>query len=207
MLLKNNRREPSIVDQILDLSSSNFSVLKEEKPRQNTLSRLAPDNSDRAKALWIRQKLSGKIAILLFLQRGGVLPPKAQEVLLDLLQKAPLSAIEQIPARVQRLEEDERFYSSQIKECSYALTLRKAPASKLPEPRRIAVGYRDKGTCPDNSSRAREKAIEESWINLNDVHMVLAGFLQDEFPQAVEGSFFDLSFLERVGEKGTPRSE
>lgn len=207
MLLNNNRREPSIVDKILDSAPSVFSVLKEKKPRQDTLSRLAPDYSDRAKASWIRQKLSGKIAVLLYLHRRGDLPRPAQEVFLDLLSKAPLSAIEQVPEKTLRLEEDDRYYSSMIKEIQHALTLRKPRPPKLPEPRRIAVGYRDKGTSPDNSSRAQRKAEEGSWIDLRDVHQVLAGFLQDEFPQAVEGFLFDLSTLSRVGEKETPRSE
>lgn len=207
MLINQSRREPSIVDKILDSTPSVFSALVEKKPRQNTLSRIAPVYSNRAKALWISQKLSGKIAILLYLHRRGDLPQKSQEVFLDLLSKAPLSALEQVPEKCSRLEEDDRYYSSLILEIRYALTLRRAPAPKLPEARRIAVGYRDKGTCPDNSSKAQRKAVEESWIDLRDTHLVLAGFLQDEFPQAVEGHLFDLSFLERVGEKEPPRSE
>lgn len=217
----------SIVDQYFDLQESRLSWQNVTKTRQKCLSRIAPDYSVGSRALWNRLKFSQKLAILWFLYRNGKLDPPmpdpdsweiskakkrellnekfkelpAKQVLLDFLQKAPVSAIERSLEILERLEDDPRFRGSLEHEINHALTIEPLSPPKVPETRRIAVGYRDKGTLPVQGDKARRAAQEESFIDLRDVHPVLSGYLQDQFPRAVEGFFFDTNILKELMEE------
>lgn len=61
------------------------------------------------------------------------------------------------------------------------------PPFRRKQKRRIGVGYRDKGTLPKPSGRARREADQSAWFFIEDVGRELA----DGFPQ--EGDWVDLS--------------
>jgi len=60
-----------------------------------------------------------------------------------------------------------------------------------PNKRRIGVGYRDKGSLPESSSRARRDAESSVWFLVEDVGVELA----DGFPR--EGDWVDLAEILR----------
>lgn len=144
-----------------------------------------------------RMKLSQKIGYLLFLHRMGSLSPGGQERLLFLQERAPLEAISAGLAFCQRLLENDKLRSD-FRRAAELLNSR--PSSKRfrkSETRRIGVGYRDKGSAPDESLRARRLSTLESFVFLADISEVLIQEIQSEFPSCLteDGEWVDLALL------------
>jgi hypothetical protein len=145
--------------------------------------------------LWNRLKLSQQIGLLLFLNRKRALSSGGKERLLYLQEKASFEAISAGLKFAQRLE-NERKLQSDFKH--QLLEANRRPQSKRfrkREARRIGVGYRDKGTLPEISSKGRNKAQEEAYLLLDDLPESISTVLERVFPDSVEGGWFDLSVL------------
>jgi hypothetical protein len=63
------------------------------------------------------------------------------------------------------------------------------------EKNRIGIGYRDKGTTPENSSFGRTQAQKESFILLSSLPENLISIIQSCVPQLIEGEWLDLAEL------------
>jgi hypothetical protein len=109
-------------------------------------------------------KLSQRIGILIWLNRVNLISLGGRERLLYLQAKASFEALEAGLRFARRLTEEEKLQSDfkhQMRE------LNRRPQSKRfrqSEPRRIGVGYRDKGMLPDYSHSARRKTQEDAFI-------------------------------------------
>jgi len=109
-------------------------------------------------------KLSQMVGLLLWLNREGLITLGGRERLLYLQAKASFEALEASLRFARRLTEEVKLQSDfrhQMRE------LNRRPQSKhfrQSEPRRIGVGYRDKGMLPEVSLRARRQAWEESFV-------------------------------------------
>lgn len=149
----------------------------------------------RSIALWNRLRLSQQIGLLLWLNRVNFLTEGGKERLLYLQRKASFEAIEAGLRFAQRLSSEEKLkfdFKHQLIEAN------RRPQSKRfrkQNPRRIGVGYRDKGTLPESSSSAISSAQESSWIFLQDIPVEVRDFIVRSLPSAVEGDWFDLSLL------------
>jgi len=116
-----------------------------------------------------QMKLGQKIGLLLFLHRQGMISTGGLENLMYLQEKAPLSAIDLGLRFAYRLESDQKLLSDfwrAVEILNLRPRNRRYRASTV---RRIGVGYRDKGTLPDESTRAQEKANEQSFLFLQDL--------------------------------------
>ena len=60
---------------------------------------------------------------------------------------------------------------------------------------RIGVGYRDKGTLPEESTGSRRRATEENFIFLKDLPEKLSLIIQEMLPACIEGEWVDLEIL------------
>lgn len=146
----------------------------------------------RSQELLFRLKLSQKIGLLLDLHRQGLLSEGGQERLLYLQGKASFEALQAGMKFAQRLASDEKLRSDFKHQ---RVELNRRPQSRrfrVREKNRIGVGYRDKGTLPENHSKARKEAEEYPWV-----HQQVFGELWEEikssFPQLIEGEWLDLS--------------
>lgn len=142
-------------------------------------------------------KLSQKIGLLLYLNEEGLLSEGGKERLLYLQKSASEEAlIAGIKWRT-RLSKERKLVSDfrhQLRE------LNRRPQSKRfrrTETSRIGVGYRDKGTLPDISERARRRSTEESWINLDDLPESFLTIMFSDLYQFVEENWFDLGSFTR----------
>jgi len=143
-------------------------------------------------------KLGQKIGILIWLNQEGVLSPGGGERLLYLQAKASLEAIAAGLKFAQRLSDESKLqldFKHQIRE------LNRRPQSRRfrrYESSRIGVGYRDKGTLPEETILQRTKAQEAGWIYIPDLTLENQGVLQTLVPSACrEGDWIDLSELSR----------
>jgi hypothetical protein len=109
-------------------------------------------------------KLSQRIGILVWLNRANLITLGGRERLLYLQAKASFEALEAGLRFARRLTKEEKLRSDfkhQMRE------LNRRPQSKRfrqSEPRRIGVGYRDKGMLPEQSHSARRSSQEEAYI-------------------------------------------
>lgn len=142
-------------------------------------------------------KLSQKIGLLIWLNRQGLLTIGGKEQLLYLQAKASFEALEAGLKFARRLSKEEKLQSDfrhQMRE------LNRRPQSKhfrQTEERRIGVGYRDKGTLPEQSVRARKKAWEDSFISTELVPSEVIDILKRYLPTALtgDGEWVDLSIF------------
>jgi hypothetical protein len=165
-----------------------YSIPQLEEMRQTFPSRLAYHQHVSLKAG--RLPLSKEIGLLLWLSSRDLLNTWGGERRLVLLQrKASFEALVAAIAFQRRLNTDSKL---QLDLYHHAVVLN----SHLPEKefrrreqRRIGIGYRDKGTLPNFSSRARKSAESFGWYRVEDVGRELA----DGFP--IEGEWVDLSSI------------
>lgn len=182
-----------------DLSSEFLEKPEAEVPVPD---RLLPKG--RSQELVFRLKLSQKIGLLLFLNRDGLLSEGGKERLLYLQRKASEEALiagMKFSTRLSREKKLQSDFRHQIVE------LNRRPQSKrfrTTESRRIGVGYRDKGTLPAVSSRARREASSDNWVPLQSFPDEVSGILETLFPQLVEDEEFDLSGLPSLKKDGDP---
>lgn len=172
------------------LDSRSFEKLETEAPVPER-----PIPKRRSKELLLRLKLSQKIGLLLWLNREGLLSEGGKERLLYLQRKASLEAIEAGVRWCSRLSKEKKLQSDFR---PHMAELNRRPQSKRfrrTEARRIGIGYRDKGTLPEISSKARTRVIEESWIPLSMLPEFLNKVLRTAYPEAVEGDWFDVTAL------------
>jgi len=145
-----------------------------------------------------RLKLSQSIGLLVYMNRIKVLSPGGQERLLYLQSKAPFSAIEAGLKFAQRLQKEQKLKSDFIHQC---IELNRRPQSKRfrrYEVSRIGVGYRDKGTLPEESSLARRRAEEENFILLSDLPIEIVTMVARMFPSTMEGEWLDVGELDTL---------
>jgi len=150
------------------------------------------------KAKWLvnRLKLSQMIGLLLYLNREELLSSGGQERLLYLQAKAPFSAIAAGLEFARRLEKEKKLISDFGHQL---IELNRRPQSKRfrrYEVSRIGVGYRDKGTLPAESDRARRKADQENFVFLADLPAEMQSMMMRLFPNSVEGEWLDLNELD-----------
>lgn len=144
-----------------------------------------------------RLKLSQKIGLLVWMNRQEILSIGGKERLLFLQSKAPFSAIESGLQFAQRLDREDKLQS----DFRHAMReLNRRPQSKrfrLAEKRRIGVGYRDKGTLPEISSRARQAADREGFVNVGHLSPELVRFVQLLLPSALteDGEWIELQLI------------
>jgi len=155
-----------------------------------------------------RLKLSQKIGILLWLNRteGPAFP--GRDRLLYLQSKAPIGAIEAGLKFCQRLE-NERKLQSDFR--PHARELNRRPQSKRfrrYETSRIGIGYRDKGTLPEESSLARRDAHSEGFISLSSFDPRIEEAVLVLFPDfIVDGEWLDPELLPSFDELGEEQKE
>lgn len=152
----------------------------------------------KGKSKWLtdRLKLSQRIGLLLFLNRENLLSEGGQERLLYLQSKAPFSAIEAGLAFAQRLSIEKKLQSDFKHQM---IELNRRPRSKRYrryETSRIGVGYRDKGTLPEESSIFRRRADEESFVLIDDLPPEMFIFISEHCPDSVvDGTWLDLGII------------
>jgi hypothetical protein len=152
----------------------------------------------KAKSKWLvdRLKMSQRIGLLLFLNRIGQLSPGGEERLLYLQQRAPFSAIEAGLAFAQRLLSEKKLKSDFKHQI---IELNRRPQSKhfrRYETSRIGIGYRDKGTLPEESSIFRRRADEDSFVLIEDLPVELFLYVAEQIPDSVvDGTWLDLGTI------------
>jgi hypothetical protein len=149
----------------------------------------------KAQVLLLRLKLSQKIGLLLWMNREGFLSKGGEERLLYLQKKASFEAISAGLRFAARLTEERKLQSDFY---PHMVELNRRPQSKRfrrSESSRIGIGYRDKGTTPENSTLGRTLAQKESWILISDLPENLRLELQSHVPQLIEGEWLDLGEL------------
>lgn len=142
-------------------------------------------------------KLSQRIGILVWLNRNQLLSLGGRERLLYLQAKASYEALEAGLKFAQRLSREQKLVSDfkhQIRE------LNRRPQSKRfrqSEVRRIGVGYRDKGTLPEFSSRARQEAQSGAYISSALIPEELVNLLKKILPDCLteDGEWIDLTMI------------
>lgn len=142
-------------------------------------------------------KLSQRIGILVWLNRNNLLSLGGRERLLYLQAKASYEALEAGLKFAQRLSREQKLVSDfkhQIRE------LNRRPQSKRfrqSEARRIGVGYRDKGTLPEFSSRARQEAQSGAFISSALIPEELVNLLRKILPNCLteDGDWIDLTMI------------
>jgi len=152
-------------------------------------------------------RLSQKIGLLIWLNRQGNLTLGGKERLLYLQSRASFEALEAGLRFARRLSEQEKLQSDfrhQMRE------LNRRPQSKhfrQSEARRIGVGYRDKGMLPEQSSRARRMAWEESFLPTELIPSEIVEILRRYLPSCLteDEEWVDLSvFPGTFGSEGDP---
>lgn len=144
-----------------------------------------------------RLKLSQRIGILIWLNRNNLLSLGGRERLLFLQAKASYEALEAGLKFAQRLSKEQKLVSDfkhQIRE------LNRRPQSKRfrqSEVRRIGVGYRDKGTLPVFSNRARQEAQSGAFVSSAQIPEELVDLLKKVLPDCLteDGDWIDLSMI------------
>lgn len=149
----------------------------------------------RSKELWDRLKLSQQIGILLFLNKAGSLTDGGKQRLVYLQEKASFEAISAGVKFAERLVREKKLRSDFKHQLVEANRRPQSKRFRRYQQRRIGVGYRDKGTLPEISSKGRNKAQEEAFLYLEDLPESISAVLQRVFPDSVEGDWFDLSVL------------
>lgn len=155
--------------------------------------RLLPKRN--AQILLLRLKLSQRIGILMWMNRNDVLSRGGEERLLYLQKKASLEAISSGLKFADRLNREKKLQSDFL---PHMVELNRRPQSKRfrrYEKNRIGIGYRDKGTTPENSSYGRTQAQKESFILLSSLPENLISIIQSCVPQLIEGEWLDLAEL------------
>lgn len=155
-----------------------------------------PISKGKSQFLLSQLKLSQKIGILIWLNQAGVLSPGGGERLLYLQAKASLEAIASGLKFAQRLQDERKLqfdFKYQIVE------LNRRPQSRRfrrYESSRIGIGYRDKGTLPEETIIQRSRAQEAGWIYLHDLSLETQGVITTLVPSDFrEGDWIDLQGL------------
>jgi len=155
--------------------------------------RLLPKRN--AQILLLRLKLGQKIGLLMWMNRNDVLSRGGEERLLYLQKKASIEAISSGLKFADRLSREKKLQSDFL---PHMVELNRRPGSKRfrkYEKNRIGIGYRDKGTTPENSSYGRTQAQRESFILLSSLPENLISIIQSCVPQLIEGEWLDLAEL------------
>lgn len=153
--------------------------------------------------LTAKLKLSQKVGILLWLNRQGLITLGGRERLLYLQAKASFEALEAGLKFARRLSCERKLqtdFRHQMRE------LNRRPQSKRfrqSEARRIGVGYRDKGTLPGVSARARRSTIQDAFVPSHLLPPLLKESLRLVYPQffTADREWVDLSMV--AGSFGT----
>lgn len=148
-------------------------------------------------------KLSQMVGILIWLNRADLITLGGRERLLYLQSKASFEALEAGLKFARRLSLEEKLRSDfkhQMRE------LNRRPQSKhfrQSEPRRIGVGYRDKGMLPEVSHGARTAAQKDCFIPGHLVPPLLLNAIRLCHPSflTADGEWVDLSMV--AGSFGT----
>lgn len=134
-----------------------------------------------------RARLSQKLGVLTYLINLG---SNNLNVILRLQKLQSISSIEAIQSGLlfaRKLEKNPKLVSDNRHLIQYFLstTYRLKEPKKPPFKNRIR-GYRDKGTLPDESQKARNKAQEEGWIDLRGLESVsVQEFLREHLPETL----------------------
>jgi hypothetical protein len=142
-------------------------------------------------------KKSQKIGLLLWLESEGLIALGGRERLLYLQGGASVEALQAGMKFFSRLSEDEKLQ----KDFKHALReINSRPTSRTfrtKAPRRIGVGYRDKGTLPLSSSRIREEAIRDSWVPTEPMNEFSINAIRSIAPFCLseDGMFLDSQVL------------
>jgi hypothetical protein len=153
--------------------------------------------------LTAKLKLSQKVGILLWLNRSGLITLGGRERLLYLQAKASFEALEAGLKFARRLSQEKKLqtdFRHQMRE------LNRRPQSKRfrqSEARRIGVGYRDKGTLPGVSHRARRQTVQDAFVAAHLVPPLLRDALILVHPQffTADREWVDLTMV--AGSFGT----
>lgn len=149
----------------------------------------------RNQELLLRLKLGQKIGLLLFLNRQGIISSGGKERLLYLQSKTSFEAIEAGLRFARRLSVEVKLQSDFRHQL---IELNRRPQSRRfrkTESRRIGVGYRDKGTLPEESSFPRSSADREGFVYFGDLRSEVGDLILLLVPNSVEGEWLDLEFL------------
>lgn len=161
---------------------------------------------DKSHCLVESLKLSQKIGLLLWMNKQELISEGGKERLLYLQRKASEEAIIAGIRFSTRLSNERKLQADFY---PHMVELNRRPQSRRfrkAEKRRIGVGYRDKGTLPDYSTRFRERANELNFISVYSVPEVLLIFIQKTVPTSLEGDWIDLEEVNRLlRELETPR--
>lgn len=149
----------------------------------------------KSKNLWNRLRLSQQIGLLLWLNRNGALSEGGKERLLYLQAKASFEAIEAGLKFAQRLTREKKLQSDFKHQLVEANRRPQSKRFRKFEQSRIGVGYRDKGTLPDDSEAARRSTIKDSWLSIHSIPEEIGNYFRSQLPEAVEGDWLDLTAL------------
>lgn len=141
-------------------------------------------------------KLSQRIGLLLFLNRKGALSLGGKERLLYLQERADLSAISAGLEFCSRLLKEKKLQSDFKHQL---IELNRRPQSRRfrrYEVSRIGVGYRDKGTLPEDSLRARRFAQEENFVFLRNLPCLIMELIVYDYPSTMVGEWLDWDELD-----------
>jgi hypothetical protein len=198
------RKEVVLVDNSSALEDQGFSVFVTsvdyltEAERESEADVPVPDRLlPRSVSLRLvgKLKLSQKVGILIWLNREGLITLGGRERLLYLQAKASFEALEAGLKFARRLTSDKKLRSDfkhQMRELNRRPQSRRFRQS---EPRRIGVGYRDKGTLPERSHSARRSTQEEAFIPSHLVPPLLRESIRLVYPAFLteDGEWVDLT--------------
>jgi hypothetical protein len=140
---------------------------------------------------------SQKIGLLLWLESEDLLSLGGRERLLYLQGGASLEALQAGLKFFSRLKKEKKLqldFKHALREINSRPTSR---SFRTKAPRRIGVGYRDKGTLPISSSSARRDAISESWVPTEPLNQFTLNAISSIAPFCLsdDGSFLDSQVL------------
>lgn len=147
------------------------------------------------KVLLNQLRLSQRIGLLIWLNRENLLSAGGEERLLYLQRKASIEAIQAGLKFAQRLHSEPKLQSDFKHQM---IELNRRPQSKryrIAESSRIGIGYRDKGTLPEESMRPRLQANEDQWSYFSDFNSSQQRYILSNVPTAIEGEWVDLELL------------
>lgn len=193
--MKNNNRSTSVRREGRSSSNVTFpSNLENINADAPVPDRLMPKS--KARKITRGLKVSQQLGLLLWLHSSGKLTSRGRERLLHLQEKFPLETTLAAVQFAIRLRDDKRLQLSMKHQAIELNRWNSRKLRKFSEQRRIGIGYRDKGTLADISSKGRRDATKGGYVHLNELEEELRESVIHSFPNCLlDGEWVDLELL------------
>jgi hypothetical protein len=125
----------------------------------------SPSNS-KSENLVRSMRLGQRIGVLLFLHRNDLISEGGEQRLFYLQAKASIEAIASGLSFCYRLESDPDLLRKFWRSVELLNLKPRSHRFRKYQTRRVGVGYRDKGTLPENDLKARRRAVDEAYVSV-----------------------------------------